>query len=87
MPHDAPELEHARCDRERELAQRSRARLEQLLGAGPVQILRGGCDAYGRTKARLLVGGRDVAGVMLAEGLVVLYEPRQSQAKPGPWCR
>lgn len=87
MPHDAPELEHARCPAERAMAMRSRERLQHLLAGGGVQILRYGCDAYGRTKARVLVDGRDVAATMLSEGLVIPFRPRQSQERPGPWCR
>lgn len=86
LPHDAPELEHARCPAERAIAERARDRLDQLLRSGRVQILRDGCDAYRRTKARVLVDGRDVAEIMLAEGLVIRFEPRQSQVRPGPWC-
>ena len=35
---DAPEIENARCDAERELGQRAKARLEQLMATGPVVI-------------------------------------------------
>jgi micrococcal nuclease len=79
---DAPEL-HGACPAEIALAQRARARLQMLL-AGPYTIERHGRDRYGRTLARVLdARGRDVAAVLISEGLARAYDGRGPR---GGWC-
>lgn len=79
---DAPELRGA-CPAEILLAQRARARLQQLL-AGPYSIERHGRDRYGRALARVRdAQGRDVAAVMVSEGLAHAYSGRGPR---GGWC-
>jgi len=82
---DAPELRHAGCDAERRLAEVAKRRLDDLLSRGKVGILRGDggrmTDRYGRTLARLTVGGRDVGEILVEEELA-----RPWQGKRRPWC-
>ena len=81
---DAPDIERAKCDTERELGRRAKARLEQLMATGPVVIERlPDKDAAGRTLARVLVAGRDAGQILIGEGLAAPW-------KGGPislsWC-
>jgi micrococcal nuclease len=79
---DAPEL-HGACPAEVALAHRARARLQALL-AGPYSIERHGRDRYGRALARVRDGqGRDVAAVLVSEGLARAYDGRGPR---GGWC-
>jgi micrococcal nuclease len=79
---DAPEIRGA-CPAESRLAQRARARLVQLLADG-VAIERHGRDRYGRALAVVRDAlGRDVAGVLIAEGLAHPYFGRGPR---GGWC-
>jgi endonuclease YncB( thermonuclease family) len=85
--HDAPEIV-GHCARERELAWRAKRRLEELL-RGPYTLQRVPCwhgyarDRYGRRCAIVRVGGKDVADVLIAEGLAVKF-PQPSRHRP--WC-
>ena len=60
-------------------------RLEQLLGSGSVDIRRNAHpdppDRYGRTLARVLVDGEDVACVLIKEGYA-----RQWTGRREDWC-
>lgn len=79
---DAPELRGA-CPREQLLAERARDRLAQLL-AGGVTVQPRGVDRYRRVLAVVRDrAGRDVAEVLIAEGLARAYDGRG--ARPG-WC-
>jgi endonuclease YncB( thermonuclease family) len=79
---DAPESgDNARCLHENVLAQRATQRLRQLILDGDVQLTRVPCACrpgtegtrncnFGRLCGRLTTrGGRDVAGIMIGEGL------------------
>jgi len=78
---DAPEL-GGRCERERRLAARARDRLQGLL-AGGVTIRAVGEDRFGRTLAVVRDrAGRDVARVLVAEGLARPY----AGGRRGGWC-
>jgi endonuclease YncB( thermonuclease family) len=69
---DAAEIGHAKCEAERRLGALVKHRLEQLLSSGSVDIRRNAHpdppDRYGRTLARVLVNGEDVACVLIKEG-------------------
>jgi endonuclease YncB( thermonuclease family) len=69
---DAAEIGHAKCEAERRLGALAKHRLEQLLSSGSVDIRRNAHpdppDRYGRTLARVLVNGEDVACVLIKEG-------------------
>lgn len=78
---DAPELDGARCRQERELAEAATTRLVTLLARGTLTVQRHGIDRYGRTLAVVSIGGRDVGGVLVAEGLARRWTGRRE-----PWC-
>jgi endonuclease YncB( thermonuclease family) len=78
---DAPEIA-GRCSAERELAQRAKIRLSELLSSQPFTVARSGTDRYGRTLATLyLREGGDTGEVMTREGLVRPWTGRRM-----PWC-
>ena len=86
---EAPGISEPNCEREEIFALRSRQRLQELISAGPVRIERTGRDTIVRTLARLfLPDGRDVAEILVAEGLaVVWYEgPEAREARLRHWC-
>jgi micrococcal nuclease len=82
--YDAPETgSRARCHEERVLGQSAKRRLAELLADGPA-VLRplAGFDRYGRRLARLEAGERDVAAVLIGEGLAREYHG----GRRGGWC-
>ena len=78
---DAPEMD-GDCPTERRLAEAARARLIKLLASGRVSIERNGCDRYQRTLGAVSVDGRDVAAVLIAEGLARPYDGGRRRS----WC-
>lgn len=83
MGMDTPEKGHlAKCTYERELAKQASARLRQIIDQGNIEIERDGTDRYRRTLARVYSDGRDVAGIMIAEGLARPYEGGRREG----WC-
>jgi micrococcal nuclease len=86
---EAPGISEPDCEREEIFALRSRQRLAELISAGPVRIERTGRDQLGRTLGRLfLQDGRDVAEILVAEGLAVTwYEgPEARESRRRHWC-
>jgi micrococcal nuclease len=83
---DAAEIWHAKCEAERRLAILAKHRLEQLLGSGDVDIRRNAHpkppDRYGRTLARVLVDGEDVACILIKEGYARPWTGRRAD-----WCQ
>jgi len=78
---DTPEL-HGRCPREIAMARRAQARMGQLV-AGGVLLSPHGRDRYGRLLAVVRDrSGRDVAQVMIREGLARPYEGSRRNG----WC-
>jgi micrococcal nuclease len=79
---DAPEL-HPRCTAEAVMAAQARARLAELLAEG-FTVEPHGQDRYGRVLAVVRDAiGRNVADVMIAEGLARRYDGRGPR---DPWC-
>jgi endonuclease YncB( thermonuclease family) len=79
---DAPEL-HGACPAETALARRARDRLAQLL-AGRAWLTPQGRDRYGRLLAVVRdEAGRDVAQILIDEGLARPYDGRGPR---GSWC-
>jgi endonuclease YncB( thermonuclease family) len=79
---DAPEM-RGQCPAEMRLARIAKARMQQLL-AGGARIERRGRDRYGRALAVVRDSrGRDVAQVMIGEGLARPYHGRGRRAG---WC-
>jgi endonuclease YncB( thermonuclease family) len=83
---DAPETgdDTARCDEERAWGERAKARLEELLESGEIDIrYRKHRDRYRRLLARLSVNGENVGATLIRERLAVKY--RGSGPKMD-WC-
>ncbi len=83
---DTPELHPARCDAERELGEKARARTIALLTGAQsitVEIVSKRRDRYGRLLGRVLVDGTDVAGILIAEKL---GRPYTGRGKRKGWC-
>jgi endonuclease YncB( thermonuclease family) len=96
---DTPEIgNHARCERERALADRATARLRQLTQHGELDLrlvpcacprrTRGTPDCnYGRACGVLKVEGKDVSDTLIAERLARPYRCRASSCPPrSDWC-
>ena len=81
---DAAEIGRAQCEAERRLGLLTQRRLEQLLAAASKVELEGGTehDRYRRPLGDLVLDGRNVREVLLAEGWVRPYNggPRKG------WC-
>jgi len=78
---DTPEMK-GKCPAEKAMALEAKARLTVLLN-GPVQLLHVDADKYaGRVDADVLVDGKSVAAVLIAEGLA---RPYTGGARQG-WC-
>lgn len=79
---DAPEL-HGRCERESALARAAQRRMAGLV-AGGITLRPQGRDRFGRLLAVVHDRrGRDVARVMVREGLARPYDGR---GRRGGWC-
>ncbi|MDY6960287.1 MAG: thermonuclease family protein [Pseudomonadota bacterium] len=81
---DAPEARGAKCPREKILGVAAKLRLAALT-ASPERVRlepSGRRDRYGRELARLLVDGRDVATILIGEGLAHPYSGGRRQG----WC-
>jgi endonuclease YncB( thermonuclease family) len=96
---DAPEIgSHARCERERELADRATARLRQLVARDELDLRLVPCACprgtqgtpecyFGRACGVLRSGGRDVADILIAERLVRPYPCGRASCPPrSNWC-
>lgn len=80
---DTPELSPSRCQREAELGEAAKRRLQALLNAGPFTLIADTRDEdqYGRKLRVVSRGGRSIGEVLVAEGLARRWNgPRQS------WC-
>lgn len=69
--YDTPEPYNDICGGRAEvaLAKRASSRLLELLNSGPFTVDAGGQDRYGRVLATIRIGGRDVGGILIEEGL------------------
>jgi len=85
---DTPETFRPRCEAELVRGLAAKERLASLVRVAAVEVERTGVDRYGRTLGRLLVEGRSVEGMLLAEGLAVEYRPgRQAwEQRFRHWC-
>lgn len=84
LGYDTPESEHAWCEAERRLSAKATARLSEIIAAaGQLEIETDGArDRYHRVLGRLLVDGRDVALIMIAEDWARPY----AGGKKRRWC-
>ena len=82
---DTPEIGGAKCPAERQLGLQAKQRTAELMQGRPIRILRGDhgrdVDRYGRTLARIEIGGKDLGEVLIGEGLA-----RKWAGKRRPWC-
>jgi endonuclease YncB( thermonuclease family) len=88
----------ARCDDERRRAEAATARLRSLIGRGDASFVRVACSCrpgqegtrdcdYGRLCGSLLIGGMDVGGILISEGLARPYLcGTTSCPQRRPWC-
>lgn len=81
---DTPETYEAQCAAERDLGEAATDRLRDLLArASSAQLAYlPRRDQYGRELARLVLDGRDVADIMVGEGLARRYTGGHRQS----WC-
>ncbi|MEM9128956.1 MAG: thermonuclease family protein [Pseudomonadota bacterium] len=70
---DAPETKSPGCAAEAELGQRTTERLRELVTQGPLTLETVGEDKYGRLLARMTLQERDVADILIEDGLAVTY--------------
>lgn len=81
---DTPELSPSRCDYEQELGERAKARLRDLLNAGPFTLRTADRDEdkYGR-KLRTVhnADGSSIGLILIDEGLA-----REWDGARHPWC-
>jgi endonuclease YncB( thermonuclease family) len=79
---DAPELFSSKCEAEKRLAKKARARLQQLLGDGEGLVLqRHEQDRFKRTLVVVVVDGRSVGEVLVKEEFA-----REWKGKRESWC-
>lgn len=80
---DTPETgSRARCQAERDLANRATQQARALISSGEVELRpTGRLDRYGRTIAFVLVNGRDLGETLIADGLARPWRGRRE-----PWC-
>jgi len=96
---DTPERgDRARCDDERQRAERATQRLRSLISTGDPRLTRVACACrageegtsrcnYGRLCGTLTVGGRDVGQILIGEGLAHAYVcGGTSCPKRRTWC-
>jgi micrococcal nuclease len=86
---DTPDIAYFGCERELVLGLRAKARLAELLRAGPVTIERQETDRFHRTLARLrLADGRLVGDILMAEGIAIRYQPGREarEERLARWC-
>ena len=96
---DTPERgDKARCDDERRRAEAATTRLRGLIAGGDARLIRVSCSCrhgqegtkncnYGRLCGSLLIGGMDVGGILISEGLAHPYVcGATSCLQRRPWC-
>jgi len=98
---NAPETWRPSCAAERQVGERARARLSQLVrNAASIEFERVACSCrpgtegtdqcnFGRLCGSLFVDGQDVGRTLIGEGLAVPYRCGRTSCPPRPqaWCR
>ena len=82
MGFDAPETKSPRCAAEAAWGHRATERLRALAKRPDIRLFPQGLDKYRRRLVVMQVDGRDVARIMIAEGLAVAYDG----GKRRKWC-
>jgi endonuclease YncB( thermonuclease family) len=94
---NAPETgDRARCPAERQLGERAKQRLHDMVDAGALSFREIACSCrpgsdvcnYGRRCGSLFVSGKDVGATLIAEGLAVRFVCSATGCPPlpRPWC-
>ncbi|AGB47890.1 micrococcal nuclease-like nuclease [Mesorhizobium australicum WSM2073] len=96
---NAPESIEPRCDSERDLGRRAKARLKELVAEAKLELKMVPCSCpagtegtdkcnYGRRCGLLFADGRDVGDVLVSEGLAVSFVCGSTSCPPTPrpWC-
>src|SRR5712692_5280962 len=90
--------DNVRCDHERRRADAATTRLRALIASGDARLIRVACSCrpgqegtrncnYGRLCGSLLIGGLDVGGILISEGLAHPYVcGATSCPQRRPWC-
>jgi endonuclease YncB( thermonuclease family) len=78
---EAPGIQSARCDTERDKGIDAAVQLQALLNSGSVTVSRTFRDDYGRNVSTVTVKGRDVAAKLIDAGVA-----REYQGTPKNWC-
>jgi endonuclease YncB( thermonuclease family) len=80
---NTPETYEARCAHERQLGERAKARLTQLLNAGPFTLepIDRETDRYGRTLRVITRDGESLGEVLVDEGLAERWRGYRRE-----WC-
>jgi micrococcal nuclease len=80
---DAPETYLAKCIEELDLGTAAKRRLQELIDTGKARLIESGkTDKYRRSLATLTINGKDVAAILIAEGLARPY----AGGKREGWC-
>ena len=96
---NAPETRRAQCEAERELGAKATRRVRELVRNGNLDFEFVTCSCregteetpacnYGRRCGMLKTDGRDVGGILIAEGLAVPFicGATRCPKTPRPWC-
>jgi endonuclease YncB( thermonuclease family) len=88
MELDTPETFKSRCENELVLGLAAKEHLRSLLDSGTVTYEATGSDRYGRTLAKVHVGGVNVGQQMIRDGVALPYEPGKDAklARLRHWC-
>ncbi len=79
---DAPELYRPKCEAERVLAEKAKARLWMLTRGPDVLACFYGIDRYQRPLARVYASGVEVADILISVGLARSYDGGKREG----WC-
>lgn len=82
MGFDAPETKSPKCASEANWGRRATLRLRELVKQPGLALYHHGHDKYGRALVVLTIAGRDVAQIMVGEGLAVAYHGAARRS----WC-
>jgi len=96
---NTPEKFTPQCESERQLGERTSARLKQLIAGGTTKLTKVACACppgtegtdrcnHGRSCGTLLVDGEDVGDILIREGLAVPFvcTGTRCPSTPRPWC-
>jgi endonuclease YncB( thermonuclease family) len=96
---NAPESYEPRCANERDLGERAKARLKEIVAKGNLTFVRIACSCppgtegsqacnFGRACGSLSSNGTDIGDILVSEGLAVPFHCGRTSCPrlPRPWC-